>query len=225
MIVATLGEKGGTGKTTLATNLAGMRAAESDVVLVDSDRQGTASRWVDARQMSGNGYVVPACIQSFGRSLQAAIREMSRRYRDVVVDVASGDNLEMAIALASADMVVIPVQPSAYDLWTMGQIDVRIEEARSLNSDLKAFVILNRTSTHPRVRDAALAREALVASTTELVLADVTLGERASIKRSGQRGLTVVEYRPQDARACSEIQSIYELVYGTTSSKDSDNDQ
>jgi Mrp family chromosome partitioning ATPase len=46
MIVAILGEKGGTGKTTLAVNLAGLRATEGrDVLLLDADRQGSASYW------------------------------------------------------------------------------------------------------------------------------------------------------------------------------------
>jgi ABC-type Na+ transport system ATPase subunit NatA len=53
MIVAVLGEKGGTGKTTLATNLAGMRAAEGrDVLIIDADRQGSASYWAEKRSVS-----------------------------------------------------------------------------------------------------------------------------------------------------------------------------
>ena len=50
MIVVVLSAKGGTGKTTLATNLAGLRSsAERNVLLIDSDRQGSASAWADKR--------------------------------------------------------------------------------------------------------------------------------------------------------------------------------
>ena len=125
MIVATVGEKGGTGKSTIATNLAGLRSAVSDVVLVDADRQGTASTWVARRLELGNGHYVPACVQSFGDTLARSLRDMATRYQDVIVDVASGDNIEMFQAIAAADAVVVPVQPSGFDLWTMGQTDVR----------------------------------------------------------------------------------------------------
>ena len=50
MIISVLGEKGGTGKTTLATNLAAIRATGSDLILLDADRQGSSSFWVQERR-------------------------------------------------------------------------------------------------------------------------------------------------------------------------------
>ena len=65
MIVAVLGEKGGTGKTTFSTNLAGMRSATGrDVLVVDADRQGSASYWAEAREEAGLTSV--SCVQKFG---------------------------------------------------------------------------------------------------------------------------------------------------------------
>ena len=79
MIVAVLGEKGGTGKTTFATNLAGMRAAAGrDVLIVDADRQGSASYWAEARERQE--VAVVASVQKFGAGLVRAVADMARRY-------------------------------------------------------------------------------------------------------------------------------------------------
>src|SRR5215470_17085985 len=67
MIIAVLGEKGGTGKTTLATNLAGMRAAANrDVLIIDADRQGSASYWTEKRDDLHASLPTVHCVQKFG---------------------------------------------------------------------------------------------------------------------------------------------------------------
>ena len=212
MIVASLGEKGGTGKTTLATNLAGMRAYHSDVVLIDADRQGTASIWME-RRAEHLDLSLPSCVQSFGAGLSRTIRDMARRYNDVVVDVASGDNLELSQALASADAIMIPMQPAAADLWTFGQMDIRVEDAIAINDLLRAFAIINKASPNPRAGDVAAARSAM-ADAVAITVSEYTVCERVSIKRAIPQGRTVPEYRPIDARACAELEAVYKLVYG-----------
>ena len=212
MIVAALGEKGGTGKTTFATNLAGMRAYHSDVVLVDADRQGTASIWIERRAEDPN-LSLPSCVQSFGASLSRTLREMSRRYEDVIVDVASGDHVELAQALAAADAAVIPIQPAAADLWTFGQMDIRVEDAMATNNSLRAYAIINKASPNPRAGDVDAARQAM-SDAVAINVSEYTVCERVAIKRAIAQGTTVPEYRPPDPRASAELEAIYELVYG-----------
>ena len=91
MIVAVLGEKGGTGKTTLATNLAGMRATDGRDVLLA--RRGSASQ----RELLGRKAESASCelsavqsVQKFGEGLMRTVRDMARRYDDVVIDVGAG---------------------------------------------------------------------------------------------------------------------------------------
>jgi chromosome partitioning protein len=91
MIVAVLGEKGGTGKTTLATNLAGMRAAEGrDVLIIDADRQGSASYWAEKRTETHPDLPTVQSVQKFGGGLQLAVRDMARRYADLIIDAGAG---------------------------------------------------------------------------------------------------------------------------------------
>lgn len=217
MIVAVLGEKGGTGKTTFSTNLAGMRAAAGrDVLVVDADRQGSASYWAEAREEKGVTSV--SCVQKFGDGLARAIRDMSRRYDDVVIDIASGDSREIEGALRVADKVIIPVQPSGIDVWTLGLLDDRINEAMQGNKKLTAHVVINRASTNPRDNDAQDAKDAMAGCGT-LDITDVVVRDRVSIKRAVPFGLTAIEYKPSDSKATTEMNELYKLAFGENGHK------
>jgi chromosome partitioning protein len=119
MIVAVLGEKGGTGKTTLATNLAGMRASAGqghDVLLVDADRQGSASYWAEKRSNRYPQLPAVQSVQKFGEGLMRTVRDMARRYDDLLIDAGAGDSPEVESVLRVADMAIIPVQPAGLDV-------------------------------------------------------------------------------------------------------------
>jgi chromosome partitioning protein len=211
MIVAVLGEKGGTGKTTFATNLSGMRAAaRRDVLIIDADRQGSASYWAEAREKQDLPPV--ASVQKFGGGLVRAVSDMARRYSDVVIDVAAGDSREIEGALRAADQVIIPVQPAGLDVWTLGIIDERVGEAKVANPTLEAFVVINRASPNPRDRDVDEAREA-ICECENFVVSDVVVRERVTIKRAAPKGLTVIEYRPLDQKAVEELEALYRLAF------------
>lgn len=211
MIIAVLGEKGGTGKTTLATNLAGRRArAGHQVLLVDADRQGSASYWAEHRRTTAHPAVT--CLPKFGRALGREIRALASRYDDIIVDVAAGDSPDLEAVLQLATRVLIPVQPAGLDVWTLGLLDARVAEAQAVNPTLVAFVILNRASTNPRDRDTAEAQQAM-AAWSHLQVAPVVLRERVAIKRATPAGLSVEEYLPRDPKAILELAQVYQLAF------------
>jgi chromosome partitioning protein len=147
MIIAVLGEKGGTGKTTLATNLAGMRAAEGcDVLLLDADRQGSASYWAEKRSETHPQLRRVESVQKFGEGLIRTVRDLARRYHDIMIDAGAGDTREVESALRVAERAIIPVQPAGLDVWTLGLVDDRVGEAKAVNAVLVAYVVLNRAS-------------------------------------------------------------------------------
>jgi chromosome partitioning protein len=213
MIVAVLGEKGGTGKTTLATNLAGMRAAEGrDVLIIDADRQGSASYWAEKRTDTHPDLPTVQSVQKFGGGLQLAVRDMARRYADIIIDAGAGDSREVESALRVAERAIIPVQPSGLDVWTLGLIDDRVGEAKEVNEKLVAYVVLNRASPNPKDNDAGEAREAIEGS-EHLRLAEGVICDRVAVKRAAPAGLTVVEYKPLDGKAAQEMQQLYGLAF------------
>jgi chromosome partitioning protein len=211
MIVAVLGEKGGTGKTTLATNLAGMRAAAGrQVLLVDADRQGSASYWAEQRRATRCPTVT--CLQKLGRAFVRDLRALAPRYDDVIVDVAAGDSPDLEAVLRVAARVLIPVQPAGLDVWTLGLLEDRVAEAQAVNPTLTAFVVLNRASPNPRDRDTHDAQQAMAAC-AHLRIAPVVLRERVAIKRATPAGLSIQEYTPRDPKATAELAQVYQLAF------------
>jgi chromosome partitioning protein len=213
MIIAVLGEKGGTGKTTFTTNLAGMRAAVGrDVLIIDADRQGSASYWAEKRDDKQEGLPAIQCVQKFGSGLMRSVHDMARRYDDIIIDAGAGDSREVEAALRVAERAIIPIQPAGLDVWTLGLIGDRVDEAKGVNEHLVALVVLNRTSTNPRDNDANEAREAILACES-LGLADVMICDRVAVKRAAPAGLTVQEYKPFDPKAAHEMALLYKLAF------------
>jgi chromosome partitioning protein len=213
MIVAVLGEKGGTGKTTLATNLAGMRVAEGrDVLLLDADRQGSASYWAEKRSGKHPQLRRVESVQKFGEGLIRTVRDLARRYHDIIIDAGAGDTREAESALRVAERAIIPVQPAGLDIWTLGLVDDRVGEASTVNPTLVAYVVLNRASPNPKDNDVDEAREA-IAGCAHVHLVETAICDRVAVKRAAPAGLTVAEYKPFDPKAAHEMQQLYALTF------------
>lgn len=125
-VIAILNQKGGSIKTTTAICLA--TALEQDglkVQLIDSDPQGSASDWYAAALMAGS---VPVKTVQFTRPVLH--KDVSRIDADVVViDGVPRDNNMMDSAIRAADFVLIPVQPSALDIWATAALVESVKEA------------------------------------------------------------------------------------------------
>lgn len=211
MITLIGGEKGGTGKTTLATNLAALRAAAgSDVLLVDTDRQGSASFWGALRDGETALPPVP-CVQVFGKTVARQVADLAGRYADVVVDAGGRDSVELRSAMVAADRLFIPVQASQFDVWTLERMDELVGQARAINDGLAAFVVINRASTHPRVTEAEEAAD-LLADFENLQFAGV-LRDRIAYRRAASAGRSVLEVSDPDPKAGDEVRSLYRSVY------------
>ena len=214
MILATLSEKGGAGKTMLATNLAGMRAQSGRrVMIVDGDRQGAAHAWVQQRAVGHLSQVV--CEARYGSAFSRYIkgRLRSHPYDDVIIDLGLGDSDEMDAALEVADCAVIPVRPTVVDMRTIGLMDVRVEEAQEVNPNLRGLVVLNQVSPNPRHRSVQEARSALNAGCVALSVSQVTIHDRVGFQRAYAEGRTIVEYVERNQKGPEEIASMYKEVF------------
>lgn len=208
------GEKGGTGKTTLATNMAARLAMTGkDVLLLDTDRQGTASSWAAVREEEN---VTPrvACVQKFGKGLPGQVRDLSARYEEIIIDAGGRDSMELRYALGVADRIYIPIQPYQFDIWTIQQMDSLVEMAQGINEKLKAFIVLNRVSTNLAVREEQETRDFLSEEDfANLSLAESVVRDRIAYRKAARAGLSVVEWA-QDAKAALELNTLFEEVYG-----------
>lgn len=214
MIILIGGEKGGTGKTTLATNLAAIRAlAGRDVLLIDTDLQGSASYWAQSRDESETKPRRVACVQKFGKGLQAEVQDLARRYQDIVIDAGGRDSVELRAGLVVADKAYIPIQPSQFDIWTLDRMDALVASAHGFNPGLKAQVVISRVSTNPSVHESRDAQE-ILADFSHLALSGVTIRDRIAYRKAARDGLCVDELKPKDPKASEEIEALYAEVFG-----------
>lgn len=211
------GEKGGTGKSTLATNIAAMRArAGRDVLLLDTDKQATSSKWATVREEEG---VAPSLfsVQKFGKGIPTLVQDLQNRYDDIIIDAGGRDNPELRYALAVAEKAFIPVLPSDFDAWTIRDMDRLIEMAKSFNPDLTAHIVISRASTHPQSREAEGTREDILGEQLEqLAVTNTVIYERVAYRKAARNGQVVVELsnKDRDEKAILEIESLYKEVFG-----------
>ena len=164
MIIALLNQKGGVGKTTLATHIAGELAMRGQsVILLDADPQGSALDWSQRRAEQG----LPRLFTAVGlprETLHQEAPELTRRADHVVIDGPPRIAALARSALLAADRVLVPVQPSPYDVWASAEMVTLVREAQMFRPQLiAAFVVNRRVSTTIIGREArsALAEQAL----------------------------------------------------------------
>ena len=140
-IVAVLNQKGGAGKTTLSTNLArALQLAGDKVLLVDSDPQGSARDW----NAAGNGDLLP--VIGLDRATLAKDIQAIQDNQDWLIIDGAPQIAELAIAaIKCADIILIPVQPSPYDVWACEDLVEIIKTRQEItNGKPKAAFVLSR---------------------------------------------------------------------------------
>jgi chromosome partitioning protein len=199
MIVLVGAEKGGVGKSTIASNLAVHLAQQGvDVVVVDTDAQATCAKFVDRRNEAG---ILPAvaCVQKMG-DVATTLRDLAKRYQVIVVDAGGRDSREMRTAMAVANLLLVPTKASQADLETLPKVNELVSLARGLNPDLKAVAVLSMAPSNPVIREVEEARQ-LLADFDQLELADTVIRDRKVYRDALLAGKGVVELDNSQARA------------------------
>ncbi len=191
VVIAIAQQKGGAGKTMLAANLAACLAGRSRVAILDIDPQRSLARWHAIRRAQA-GLPAIAFSEVSGWRLAAELDRLRHDHDILVVDTPPQLDVDARRAIRGADLVVVPVQPSAPDLWAAeGTIALAAAEKR------RTVLVVNRAPTTPKLRDRALAA---VQASGHTVLAEM-LGNRAGFAQAFERGLGVAEAAPRTAAA------------------------
>lgn len=152
MIIMLCSQKGGSGKSTVAVNIASfLSAMKKDCILVDSDVQKTASTWAMDREEDESLPKVYS-IQKY-ENIRGTLLDLSERYEYVVVDSPGRDCREMRTGITAASLLIVPLKCSQPDLDTLPTMKQIIEEARDFNPNVKVKTLLTMVATNPSVTE------------------------------------------------------------------------
>ncbi len=210
MVILFGGEKGGTGKTTLATNLAAFLATQNlDVLLLDIDPQGSAATWANLRWRYSLRPQIP-CAQANGDVAQA-IWQHNRKHPYIVVDAGGGNTAELQSALRAADVFCMPIKPSQLDLWTVQRMDELRAQTLGVNADLETCAVLSMVPADPKLNEAGHAVTALQ-DFPGIQVAPVLIQDRKAYRDAARAGKSVAEIG--DPRAAREILRLASFLFG-----------
>jgi chromosome partitioning protein len=200
VITAVVNQKGGAGKTTIALNLAAALAGEGKkVLLIDADPQQTAQDWAAIRTN-------PLPFQVVGLTkpiLHRDLPKMAKDYDEIVIDGAPRNYEVARSAIAAADLVLIPVQPSGADFWASRETVELVKEAQGFKETQKAVFVVSR-----KIGRTVLAKNILDAlADFEIPILKNGTTQRVAYAEAMTGGMTVLEMQPY-GEASYEIKRI-----------------
>ncbi len=192
--------KGGTGKSTVAFNLALWTVTRQNtrVAMYDLDPQATTTDAFDIR--TEEGYLPEM-------SVHHALDDMRNESTDtqVLVDIGLSDMNATREAIRLADRIIVPVAPSQADIWSTQRFLKMVDEVRD-NKPVQLLGLLNRADTHRAVRETGEAAEALE-MLDKIQLMKTRLYMRTTYRRSFSEGLAVFEMEPR-SKAAAEVEAL-----------------
>ena len=205
MIISIAHTKGGVGKSTIATNLAVCFSKDSEVLLVDTDKQASSMLWKYKRtQIIKEEEDKIRTIQLLFPTLHKDLKEFS--FQNIIIDTGGKDNSVLRSSILASDMVIIPILPSQIDLWANEDIINILNNAKSYKK-FSIFYLLNQV-----VKSSNIGQETLFLLNQEqnIKLLKSQLTSRIAYKIAYSQGLGVIEYNKKDVK--EEMSNLYKEI-------------
>ena len=202
-VIAVLNQKGGAGKTTIATHLArALQIGGADVLLIDSDPQGSARDWAAVREEQ------PLSVVGIDRpTIERDLKNIARK--DFVVIDGAPQAADLAVsAIKAANFILIPVQPSPYDIWaTADLVDLVKQRIEVTDGKLRAAFVVSRAIKGTKIGSEIT--EALNGYGLPVLATRIT--QRVGYPGSAAAGSTVLDLEP-DSEAAREMTALADEI-------------
>lgn len=204
MIIGLLNQKGGVGKTTLAVHIADAMARRGErVLLVDADPQGSALDWAASRK--GEPLFPVAGLPK--SSIHKELPTLAKGYETVLIDGPPRVYDVARSAMMACDLILVPVQPSPYDVWAAKDIVDLLHEALIFKPQLKAAFVINR-----KIVNTALGRDVAEAlAEFPFPVLKTAICQRIALAESAAQGQTVFETSPDNLAAKEMLDLVNEI--------------
>jgi len=211
MIISVTSLKGGVGKSTLSQNLAVCFSKMGyDVAIIDTDTNESSLQWANIRAANEevNGISTFAC--PLPDALRENVRSLNEKYDIIIIDGKPSLERIASTIIVLGDIVIIPIYPSALDMWATEKFLEQYEQAKDLKGgDLPAYFVLNNFNSHHKFSKEA--KEALEGYGIPIL--NTTIKGRVAYKEAVVDGLGVYEYdnpkaKEEMAQLTNEILSI-----------------
>ena len=202
--LAVSNQKGGCGKSTVAINLCGGLVRQGkQVLLVDADPQRSVTRW-------WNPAVPFRAVSLAVASLHDEIESLGKSVDYVVIDCPPGVEDITRSALLAVELVLVPIQPSPFDIWSGEEMAVLIQKAELFNSKLKSRLLISRRIGNTTL--GAQTRDALADIGIPILETEIT--QRIALAEAIIAGQTIFEHQPSSP-ACAEFEALTAEVLRT----------
>lgn len=202
-VIAVLNQKGGAGKTTIATHLArALQIGGADVLMVDSDPQGSARDWAAVREDQ------PVPVVGIDRpTIDRDLKSIARK--DFVIIDGAPQAADLAVsAIKAATFILIPVQPSPYDIWATAELVELVKQRIEVtDGKLQAAFVVSRAIKGTKI--GAEVTGALV--DYGLPVLDARITQRVSYPGTAAVGTTVLDTEP-DGDAAREVRALVQEI-------------
>lgn len=217
MVITICNEKGGSGKSTIAVNLAFRFAKENNLLLIDTDSQRSIEAFTTIRSDNDLGSIFTTATK-LGSSLLQEIKLLQNQYEIIMIDTGGRDSKETRQALILSDIVIVPCIASQFDIAVLEKmINILLEVKSTINPNLKVFFVLSRATTNlflsqknTNLKDYLIANLKENEAGSEFILLNSIIHEREAYKNSIIEGLSIFELCKENDKAYIEFEGFYQ---------------